>query len=148
MIVFCTADHHPGSPLNMLEQLDDVCVAHPDAAAGAWSAVDEMIGAAMDIDIATKCVHVSQAVEADLQATQPQDPAEDPVPPGKAGSQIVAVDFTGGTAANEYRPDRKTAADLGADIVPAAGSAAAVLLFAGAVAGARDRIVSRNYTVI
>ena len=75
----CASITTPRARLHPVEQVDDVVVAHADAAMGTGARDVDVVGTAVDVDVAAHGVDAAQAVPAGLGAGEPEDPGEDPV---------------------------------------------------------------------
>ena len=122
----------------MVEQADDIIVAHLHAAVGGRLAHAVLVGAAVDVDIATHRIHLAETVFARLLATQPEDTGENPVAFRVQAPEFRGVEFPRRPAADKYRVGRAAIADSGANAVPAARGTLAVNAFPRTVAGGRD----------
>jgi len=101
----------------------------------------------MNIDIALHRVHGTAAVLPGFTATQPEDTAKNPVPPGMCTGECRCLDFPGGTAPHEHSTQGTPCANLGADDMVASWGAIAVDLLAGTVLRGGDQIGSQDLFV-
>ena len=95
----------------------------------------DVIGTAVDVDVAAHGVDAAQAVPARLDAGEPEDAGEDPVAIGVCGSERRGMALTGGAAGDEDGAGSGTGADLGTDDVIAPRGAFTALLLPGAIGG-------------
>src|SRR5687768_1912462 len=98
----------------------------------------------MDVDVSAHGVDGAEPVLAGLAAAQPEDAGENPVALRVRLGQGFRIDLSGRPASHEHRPLRAARADLRAYDVQPAGRAAATLLFARAVEGGGDGVLTRR----
>src|SRR5262245_40205105 len=100
----CLVDIDDRSRLERIEELDDVVVAHADAAVRARLSHRLAVGRAMDVDAAHEGIHRAAAILAVLESTEPKDAAQDPVAPGLRRAHVGRADLAGGPTSNEHGP--------------------------------------------
>src|SRR5690606_9460837 len=103
------------------------------AAMGKGNAHWLAVGRAMQIDVATEGIHVTEQVEAALTAGQPEDAREYPVAPRMLLMQLGAPDLTGPAPSAQHRRKRQTRADSRTNPMHAARRAARAIAFAGTI---------------
>jgi membrane-bound lytic murein transglycosylase F len=140
-------DEYPGTGGHPVEQREQVGVAHADAPARAGDPHRGLVRAAVDVDEAPEGVDLAQAVAAQLEPAEPQDPGQDPVPPGIQAGELGGVDLAGRAAGDKHRAGGGPGADPGAHVVPAAGGAAALPALAGPVRRGRHRVLGEEPAV-
>src|SRR5690606_23725012 len=145
---FSLVDEHRRSRLDLLEQLDDVSVAHAYAAGRAGLPHGRRVRTTVDVNIAAHGVAIAQPVIAALQAAQPEDAGKNPVPVRMLLRQLLAVDLAGRAAADEDSTAGRPIADLGANHVPAARGAIAAVQLARPLGGAGDGILAHQLTAL
>ena len=137
-------DVHQGTRPHQVEQLDQIPVAHADAAVGAGQSDGLGIGTAVDVDESAQAIHRSAPVAPGFQAGQPEDAGEYPVPIGKPVGQIRPIDLAGRSPAHEHGILQTAVADAQADTVASPRRAAGAVALAGSVAGGGDRIAPEH----
>src|SRR5687767_15525587 len=73
---------------NEVEKLDDVAITHANAADRAGLSELRELVRAVDIDVAAHRIHCAPAVLSRLASAEPENPRQDPVPPGEARVQL------------------------------------------------------------
>lgn len=129
---------------SVIEQADNIAVAHLYAAMRAGRTHYILIGTAMNVDITAHGVHVSQSVLADFQPTQPQNARQYPVALRKLLAQRRCVYLAGRTTTDEHGIHQAALPYPGANNMPAARRAFAVGDFARAILRGTDRNSERR----
>ncbi len=81
----------------------------------------------MNVDKAAHAIHPAQSIAPGLQARQPQNSRQDPIPVGKSPAQVGRVNLSGGTPGPEHRSQGLSRANFGAHLMSTAGRATAAL---------------------
>src|SRR5690242_3552198 len=134
------SDGDAGVGRHEIEELDDIGIAHANAADRPGPAHLHGIRAAVYVDVAPHGVHFAEPVPPYLAARQPQDAREDPVAAWEALAELGRPDLPRRAATAEYGVERLSGADLRSNDVLASRRAEAAVCLAGAVARGRNRI--------
>jgi len=116
----------------MVKQVDDIFIAHADAAMRRRLAEKVCAMRTVDIDIAGQGIHPATAVDAGLASLQPQDAGKDPV---LLRIVVRGIKYPDRLACNKNRVYGKVFADLGSDAMPAKRCLQAVSYIATAFFG-------------
>ena len=118
-----------------VKKVDYVIIFHTNTAMGSGLTHGFGIRCAMNVDVTTHGIDITQAINAGFPATQPENAGKNPIPPGILLRQIGSINLTGKTAPHEYRIQRATGTYSGADIMLSQGCLAGVFLIANAIHG-------------
>src|SRR5262249_25253485 len=131
-----------------VEQLDDVGVAHPDAADRTGRAHRDRVGTPVDIDVAAHRVDVPEAVLPPLAAGQPQNARKTPAAARETLAELRRPELARRPASPEHRVRGLPGADLGTHGVLAPRRLEAPFPLPCPVTRRRDRIALQLLPVV
>ena len=112
---------------------------------GSGGTENNIVGTSVDVDEAAHGIDLAKAVATRLEAAQPEDASEDPVPIRVLGAQAWMIALTRRAPADKNTAWRCAVADLGAHDVPPSGSAFASHAFTEAIGPGRHENVHENF---
>lgn len=117
------------------EQLENVPVAHPNAADRTGLAEFRAVWRAVDVDEATHRIDIAEAVASGFAPGKPKNPRQDPVSARMLVGKLARKDFPGRSPPDEDGVFWLTGTDPGTHDVAAAWRAVAAALLSGAHLG-------------